>query len=791
MTTLKKISIKNFKVFGEDQYTINFEDANLVLLDGPNGYGKTSVFDAIELALTGNISRLISLEGRQHPTDVVVAHKGFGDVEINIEFKDQNSNIRKFQRKLKSDIQDDKKKISKFTEIWHLNEVIEGDSEPVDQNTLDEYFGSCNFSRDFLLFHYVQQEETSRFLKGNSETQRAEELSKLFGDTLEAEKNLSKLTNILQKFTSFQRSTKARIDTINRLYKLDTTSLSTETPEPHFYLFPWLATTYSSPFWDEISPSDLNKNTLNDALIEINNVKNFLSHQNFFIRNRIFEISLQQREILGLYIGYYYSIKNHDLHVKNDSNRKLIHQFLTTLQSGNLSSILATKRFDEVFQVLSLGSSASFESDLQSLIAEENKSRGLSSIYTELLKHHDALSTGLLKVPEETECFLCGQVYDTHTSLNHAIAQHGSLIRSQLSEHDRLFVEIRDSFNETHLSPLHQACTAYLENTHESTDEDLLALTKAKATSERFVKLHKWLISEGIEHDDLIAKTFPVPGGDTYIAEATNHLTQRIRNAIGIAPEGYFEANGDDIFDRIYRDYFNSNQENLSIINSELLNKKERHIKNFYFKSLEATSKELSNLTEQFDRLQNAISDIEKLTRIIRTKIRNYRKKLITNIEIPFYIYSGKILQTHQAGCGQGIFIKDPTGNDELKNVRLVSNWKSDHDILNTMSSGQISAIVISLTLALHRVYSSKFSSILIDDPIQSMDDINMSSLVEVLRNDFKDKQIILSTHEEKVARYFTYKYLKYSRKVKIINVMRRHEYVPINKYLYRSASGS
>ncbi|WP_259334741.1 hypothetical protein, partial [Pseudomonas sp. DP16D-R1] len=68
-----------------------------------------------------------------------------------------------------------------------------------------------------------------------------------------------------------------------------------------------------------------------------------------------------------------------------------------------------------------------------------------------------------------------------------------------------------------------------------------------------------------------------------------------------------------------------------------------------------------------------------------------YRKKLITDIEIPFYIYSGKILQAHQAGLGLGVLIKDPTGGDELKNVRLVSNWKSDHDILNTMSSGHIS----------------------------------------------------------------------------------------------------
>ncbi|SSS38563.1 Uncharacterised protein [Acinetobacter baumannii] len=101
------------------------------------------------------------------------------------------------------------------------------------------------------------------------------------------------------------------------------------------------------------------------------------------------------------------------------------------------------------------------------------------------------------------------------------------------------------------------------------------------------------------------------------------------------------------------------------------------------------------------------------------------------------------------------------------------------------MSSGQISAVVIALTLALHRVYSTKFSTILIDDPVQTMDDINMSSLVEVLRNDFSNKQIILSTHEDKVARYFTYKFLKYSKNVKSVNLMQRKEYLLSNNYVY------
>lgn len=792
MIHLNKITLKNFKIFGGEPYTISFEDSNLVLLDGPNGYGKTSVFDAIELGLTGNITRLISLENRQNPADIVVAHNGAENVDIILEFKDKDSKLKIFQRKLKSQVPNISKRISRFAELWELNEIIDGESFPTHQNALEQYFDSQNFPRDFLLFHYVQQEETARFLKTNNETQRAEELAQLFGNTREADERLSKLADIFRKVAASKRSVTSRIESIKHLYKIDdNTSIAAGAIEPHVYAFPWLAKANKSPFWDAITIAELNQEKLNSSLVEINYVKSLLAHQHFFVRSRRFENAALQREVLELYVGYYNSINDHDLHITRSSTYQLIRQSYTTLKSGDSKLIRTINSFETIFQALTLGSSVAFEAALQTLIEEESKASGLSSIYSELLNHHDAMSAGLQKVPNEAACLLCGHDYKTHDALAHAIAQHGHLIRSQLSGQDRQLVAARDAFNTIHLSPLLQACATYLERTAASTQEDLLALSKALAAKERFEKLRKWLLSERIEHDDLLATTFPVQGGYNYIAEATENLCERIRSAIGAAPEGYYEANGANVFERIYRDYFNGEQDKLALVSIDLLDKKEIYIKSLYFSSLKEISEELAKLLKQYENLERAASDVGELITIVRTQIRQYRKKLITDIEIPFYIYSGKILQTHQAGLGHGIFIKDPTGEDELKNVRLVSNWESDHDILNTMSSGQISAVVIALTLALHRVYSTKFSSILIDDPVQTMDDINMASLVEVLRNDFSEKQIILSTHEDKVARYFTYKYLKHSENVKIINLMQRKEYVPSNKYLYRLESAS
>lgn len=249
MIFLTKITLVNFKIFGGEPYSIDFEGNKLILLDGPNGYGKTSVFDAVELALTGNISRLITLDNRQNPADIVVAHRNASSVEILLEFKDENSDTRIFQRKLKSNITGSSKRIARFAELWELNEIIDGSAEPAKKDVLEQFFDSKDFARDFLLFHYVQQEETSRFLKTNNETQRATELAQLFGDTREADENLEKLTSAQRKINAAKKSITNRISELQRLYHLDPElAITTEPAESHQYAFPWLSENNTSPY---------------------------------------------------------------------------------------------------------------------------------------------------------------------------------------------------------------------------------------------------------------------------------------------------------------------------------------------------------------------------------------------------------------------------------------------------------------------------------------------------------------------------------------------------------------
>ena len=786
MIKLKGITFKNFKVFGSTPYRINFEDNQLILMDGPNGYGKTSVFDAIELALTGNISRLIALENRQNPTDIVVAHEGAQEVEVILEFKDDNSKEYAILRKLKDPIPRDARKISKFQELWQSYEMIDGQWQAVDSTQLGNYLNSNNFSRDFSLFHYIQQEETAIFLKSKNEAQRAEELSQLFGDTKKAEDKLSHLNSIQKKIDALKKGTWQKISQIKSTYNISNIADLTNTSKSlHFFLLPHLVEKHSTPEWDKADLGILSQEKLSHFLEEVSHIKSFINHKTDYLRLRSYSRASQRIEPIRYFIqSFNFLSKITDLHELGARN-SFLRQALSTLTSGNLQRIKDIPTIEELFRVLQSAPPLEFNEKLDELLLEEQKSSGLDKLYSDIIKHHNNLSGALSALPDEKNCLFCGHPYETHNLLTAAVSDHENLIKTLLNDQATLLVTMRDYFYKNHLAPLIEKIKSLLEKTPSPSENDLNNLARARDNQDTLQKLHAWLLRENIEFEDLLTVDLPSLRTDADIQHAVGELSERIRNASGAPAENYHDANSGNVFDRIFRDYFSSDPKHISSEIADWADQKTQYIQENYFNSLQNIAMELTALDKKFLTLKQSGEELTEIMSTLRTQIRQYRKKLITDIEIPFYIYSGKILQAHQAGLGLGVLIKDPTGGDELKNVRLVSNWRSDHDILNTMSSGQISAVVISLALALNKVYAKSFSTILIDDPVQTMDDINMSSLVELLRNEFSEKQIILSTHEEKVSRYFVYKFLKHGHSVKKVNLMERKEYTPNNNYIY------
>ena len=358
-----------------------------------------------------------------------------------------------------------------------------------------------------------------------------------------------------------------------------------------------------------------------------------------------------------------------------------------------------------------------------------------------------------------------------------SINERGKYFESMLSEDGKKLIQTQEKFVKDFFLPLASIVREFIKISKPPSDELIRDMRIAHKLEVRFDDLTKWLESESIIYEDILFSYSGILTSDHEVTRVLDTLLQRIEDKSPVLSKEFISDNSIADFEIVYSLYFNKKHEYLKQIESQNVDEKITYILEQYSNSVSIVFSDYLKIKNKITNFEAKRTVLEPLKKKLKTIISTYQKKLIRDVEIPFYIYSGKILQTHQSGIGNGIFIKDKTGKDELKNVRFVANWDSDHDILNTMSSGQIAAVVISLYLSLNKVYVQGLQTILIDDPVQSMDEINMISLVEILRNEFSDKQIILSTHEDNVSKYFVYKFLKYGLSTKLINLMDREEY--------------
>ena len=242
-----------------------------------------------------------------------------------------------------------------------------------------------------------------------------------------------------------------------------------------------------------------------------------------------------------------------------------------------------------------------------------------------------------------------------------------------------------------------------------------------------------------------------------------------IKNAICVLPEEYYQKKSEYQFDSLLKEYFLSIEEVAELKEEDILQKAE-FLKYKFILQERQKSKKIETLKRKKACIEDEIS--KKLNQYMKdwkASIDKYQGNIISHIEIPFYIYSARILQSYQGG--QGILIRDKDGKEELNSIRFTTP-NEEHDILYTMSSGQLSGILLAFSLALHKIFvNGGLNIMLIDDPVQCMDDLNIVSFVELMRTEFPNIQLLISTHENSFAGYIGYKYKKYSLPVQRCNL--------------------
>ena len=91
MIKLGRMLIDNFKSFKEP-VEFDFTGNDLVLFDGPNGFGKTTIFDAIELCFTGKISRVKHTDSK-NKEDHILKGDNSKSTTIQLELLDDTSTL--------------------------------------------------------------------------------------------------------------------------------------------------------------------------------------------------------------------------------------------------------------------------------------------------------------------------------------------------------------------------------------------------------------------------------------------------------------------------------------------------------------------------------------------------------------------------------------------------------------------------------------------------------------------------------------------------------------------------
>ncbi|MGP0916033.1 hypothetical protein ACJ8PD_23345 [Serratia sp. CY70267] len=271
-------------------------------------------------------------------------------------------------------------------------------------------------------------------------------------------------------------------------------------------------------------------------------------------------------------------------------------------------------------------------------------------------------------------------------------------------------------------------------------------LTRIKLRLPAATQLMKKLQSENIQFTDSFTEI------DDVVDERLEKLKEILRNkkqveADALAlPEDWRETTNS-----IFKDL-----QDFYIVTVEDLKDKEQYIS---IKANEAQSyrlqtciNELKLIEKETLAAQKAQGKIDKLRGTLKKTEQNYTDQTISAIEFIFHIYSGRLIQNYQRGLG--LFIESREGTQ----LRFLTAEKSEHDAVMSMSSGQVSALSLAFFLALNKVYA-RVPLILIDDPSQSLDEVNVASLTDLLRCELKHCQLVVSSHEDDISAYMRYRF--------------------------------
>lgn len=748
---LRKVELQNFKLYKNRFF--DFENQSLVVFDGPNGFGKSSFFDAIELLITGSIRRYRSLninDNRERRVEnpfyyekgdgspiVIKALLLIGDEEICIARKNENVN----------------NPVVNFSD-YRLYKLESFDDEFTDENEIEEseleaYFGS-NYKSDFEFIHYVEQEDTFHFIKQKKEKEKKSSLDYLF-NTGDFEQKIEAFQSVLNRLSSFEAQFNENKKVIEEENKIINEQLKPNEEVQYEQLFEEKRFIWDS---EEIDFKSTNyAEIINEETGVLNRLETFAKNKDLFIKY-LKNIRIQKlitSPDLSLFYNYYMFLSEYDnlsvqRNIRNDyiELKKSLEQFEIDLVGQDEYSLTDNFKSKYLDQELI----EEYQEKLNLIKEASSNSTTIQKIYSRINDTRENLDKHLKQLRENqyehSECLFCGYDWKSVEDLDKAINQ------------EKLELEKINKNLENDLSKKVKEFIDFVQNSF---------FPEIDKQIEEFMYVPNYFKDDffkpnAIKQIDIIRKEFDDLSID-YSDQLSNEIKANTDQEFDVFKElvekskvdlGEFQG---EVYEDLYNDYFNSSLSEYETFEVDSIRNKRLYVEWKHSvhlnEKVSENIKKIGVLNERITKIEEPSKNLKKIINNLQKSLDEYKAELVKDVELLFHVYSGRVMQDFHMGLG--LFLLDK--GDKIK---FVTAPNKSFDAVFSMSTGQLSSLILAFTLALNKKYS-KSKLLFIDDPVQSMDDINTAGFIDVLRNDFKDRQVFVSTHEEMMSSFIRYKY--------------------------------
>ena len=788
------LRVKNFKCFDNTKfYEFRIEyGKNPIILSGPNGFGKTTFFDAIELIFSKNITRLD--KGIEKKTTNlgknILLNKANVDGYVVLTLRKEKSEF-----------------LTIFAKILNINHKLEVEDsiyygeirEFISTDKLDSFL--CSYvhwkdavdnenlikyrAKNFNVYYYVSQAESVHFLKRTiSDRKNAmnvllntdfiDDRKKVVIDLIGSRNGLSgHLINDEIMTLDSELKKKAAI-----LKVLSKSSMQAEVEKIEYVDLGLYNKDSNLYFWDSASIAELDNSEIKRGINILESIISFWENKKDYGNYRWNEdiSKVLKGNSIQDYIDYREYVINNLVSMQNVEQQ--LEKWDSTIQIYNCTllfrqetpeetsykeeDIIALKKLIPKLEKYDFSLIKSITGEILSLRSTFSTNQ---KVIDKLTNARNALKNAKNEYDEQgTACPYCNTKFANTTLLNDGFEEVEKLLQIESgSIGERIALKRKEL--ESAVEKVKEIVHPYVDGLDESVI-DLLIQRKTSlkgfiSDSGRVANVEK--VVKYLATADYVSET----EGDNLIIDIQRVLSGLIRNIENQEFDNLYIKHKYEKVEELYGEDIKKMMEQMTV---ETLKKKFKYLEKVVWEKenteIYVIKGEMKDLIVRKEKITRIRQQLNELSKVYDKSVEEYKNITLKQLRVPLLIYTGKILQDYQNGLG--VFVS----KDEM---RFVSNGDAKHDILNTFSSGQLSGFVLSFLFAMNKQYikasSDDIGFILIDDPVQTMDDINISSLIEVLRNDFSDKQIILSTHEMDKENYILYKFYKYNRIGQSFNV--------------------